>query len=503
VEGIRQVTAKEALLVALGAVILLVVEVLVSAPRILFTRYLSLDELWTKFVDSGPGIWGSIVQLEHSGDPTPPLYHILARASWAIVGGTGEAAFRGLSFVATMIALVMTYAVLRRSFAILPTLIAVLALWSCPLVIRLAFCARPYGLLLAATAAFSLLFATEDLGLGALFLVAISSVAVCTVHYFGVFGLAAIVLGDTLTCRAPRRSRLRRLLAASAGPLTLIACAPFLYGQTEGFSHLSYLGPLSADTAFNTLVEMLGIPMLIAAGLIVAWWITELDRSGRVSSKDLPDWNRSRPPLHRVAGFSALLLVPVMVIVLSILYKNATLDRYMITALLGFTVLLAMLASQLPSPLLTVTAVVVLLVGGWNVRMTGKEMADSQIGEEAMVNRCVALANDGLPIVTLSPREAYILFEYAPRIRPLVFVADLRTDYNAQLSLLALNGYELTAKWDTVQPDLPRLANLDELRQMGQFHLVEHTEGDILTAGLLPFQIVSGSGWDAVYRLNI
>jgi len=163
VESIPQITGREALLVAVGTIVLLAFETLLTAPRTLVFRYLQLDELSTKFIASAPNLRSSMVKLEHSGDATPPLYHLLARAFWGALGGTGEGAFRGLSMVATVIALLMTYAVLRRSFATLPTLVAVLALWSCPLVIHSAFYARPYALLLSATAGFSFVYGIEEL----------------------------------------------------------------------------------------------------------------------------------------------------------------------------------------------------------------------------------------------------------------------------------------------------------------------------------------------------
>jgi uncharacterized membrane protein len=72
-------------------------------------------------------VWQSLRALEHSGDFTPPTYHILARASWRLLGGSAETAFRTLSFVSMWIALVLLYIFLRRIFAVLPSLVAVLA----------------------------------------------------------------------------------------------------------------------------------------------------------------------------------------------------------------------------------------------------------------------------------------------------------------------------------------------------------------------------------------
>jgi len=325
---------------------------------------------------------------------------------------------------------------------------------------------------------------------------------VCTLHYFGILGLIAIVLAEILTSHATLRSRIWRLLTVSAGPIALGACLPFVRGQMEGFSHLSYLGALTIDYAAGTVVELLGVPMLIGGGLIIAWWISELERSRHGDSERLREQDRI-VRLQPTAGLSALLLVPIMVILVSLVYQNLMLDRDMIAALLGSTALIAMLGCHLSSRVLAVAVIALVLISGLNLRVIATDLSALQTGEEFMLKQCVAMANDGLPIVTLSPQEAYLLYEYAPKIRPQLYVADLRPAYDQHLSSVALSLYELSAKAQTVQPDLPELANLDQLQLMGHFHLVHTAEGNPLASGSLPFQVVSGFGWDGIYRVNL
>jgi hypothetical protein len=81
-------------LMAFGSLALLVEEVFSNNPRILFGRFLWVDELWTKFIESKPSVWQSLIALKHAGDPAPPRYHLLARASWGLLGGSAETAFR-------------------------------------------------------------------------------------------------------------------------------------------------------------------------------------------------------------------------------------------------------------------------------------------------------------------------------------------------------------------------------------------------------------------------
>jgi hypothetical protein len=424
VDSLPQITGREALLVAIGTIVVLGFQTLLAGPQILFFRYLQLDEQSTKLIASAPDLRSSIVTLENSGDPTPPLYHILARASWGIARGSGEGAFRGLSLVATVIALLATYAVLRRSFATLPTIVAILALWSCPLVIHSAFYARPYALLLAATAGFSFVYGIEDLRPAGLVLLATLSVMVCTVHYFGCLGLTAIVLGELLTSRTKLRSQHRRLLAVLAGPVALVACLPLMGAQIEGFSHLGYSGPLTTDYGVSTVVELLGVPMLIASGLVVAWWISELGLS-RGSVQKIVGAHDQVVRLQPVAGLSALLLVPLMVIALSPLARNLVVASEMIAGLLGSTALIAMLGCRLSTRMLTVAAVALVLMSGWNARVVSTDLSALQAGEEIMLKQRAALTDKGLPIVTFNHPAAFATSEHAPRSDSLPFSVSL------------------------------------------------------------------------------
>ncbi len=158
-------TRAEFAAIAIGVLLLMGAEAAVNNPAILFGRYLWFDELQSKLVLSQPGIWHSMAVLAHSGDITPPTYDLAAAALWwlaRIFGGSAETTWRFLSFSAIWLALVLTYAVLRRSSARLPALIAILTLWACPLTLWCAFFARPYALLMAASAAFCFAYCGEE-----------------------------------------------------------------------------------------------------------------------------------------------------------------------------------------------------------------------------------------------------------------------------------------------------------------------------------------------------
>ena len=198
-----------------------------------------------KLITAQSGVWHSITMIAHSGDETPPIYYLVARASWwmaALMGGNAESGFRSLAFLAVWVALLLTYAVLRRSFAELPALIAILTLWSCQLIVMCAFFARPYAILLASTAAFCLAYGIEEeIRAWSSLAIALCAMLVCGVHYFGIIALAAIVLGDATIRRESWRTWSTRLIPAAAGPILWILFLPIFRAQIAGYDVRTFL----------------------------------------------------------------------------------------------------------------------------------------------------------------------------------------------------------------------------------------------------------------------
>ena len=343
--AVQRASRGEILTVAIAGLLLMGVEVLGSKPRILFERYFFVDEMWALFLESDPSIWHSLVTLKHSADQTPPLYHVLVRAFWHLWGGSPEEAFRVLSFLTIWLVLVLTYTILRRSFAILPSLVAVLALWSYRPIVMYAFFARPYALLLASTAGFCLIYGEERTdGLWAA-LTAVAAALVCSSHYLGIVGLASIVFVDNHhSSRRHQAECSGGCYRSLRGPISLLLLVPFIRGTTSGYHVTSYLPPSSFSFAFQEIVGgpfggFFGSAITLALVLVLAWGISEIIR--RCSSEKNPPGRRIRLAQPTIL-LSALLLVPLILAVFSFWAAawDCLLDRYMITGLLGTTPLL-------------------------------------------------------------------------------------------------------------------------------------------------------------------
>lgn len=510
----------ELLTVAIAGLLLMVVEVLGSKPRILFERYLFVDEMWAKFLESDPSIWHSLVTLEHSADQTPPLYHLLARAFWRLWGGSPETAFRVLSFLTMWLALLLTYMVLRRSFAILPALVAVLALWSYPTIVMYAFFARPYALLVASTAGFCLIYGEGRTdGLWAALTAGVAAL-VCSSHYFGIVGLTSIVFVDIITRPATPGRMLQRLLPAAAGPMALLFLVPFIRGTTSGYHVSSFLPPPSYSFAFQEIiggpfVGFFGSAITLALVLMYAWGVSELTQ--RCSSERNPSGSRVRLAQPTIL-LSALLLVPLIFAVFSFwaVTWNCLIDRYMITGLLGTTPVLAMIASRSSKRILVYIGVLFALVGALHMHGFSLQQENWQADEERIIRQVDAL-NDRLPIVTYSTHEAYLIYSYAPLTRPRLFIADFRSGHVRDLSRGMLVDVDIASRWSAADPALPKVVTLNDLRRMGDFHLVGAADTSVLadpvgssadgrdayTVKVLSLRKVTGTGGiDSLYKVE-
>ena len=373
------------------------------------------------------------------------------------------------------LALVLTYAVLRRSFAILPALVAVLALWSYRPIVMYAFFARPYALLLASTAGFCLIYGEErNDGLWAA-LTAVAAALVCSSHYFGIFGLASIVFVDIITRPATPSRIFRRLLPVGAGPIALLLLVPFIRGTTSEYYSPSYLPRPTFAFAFQQIiggpfVGFFGSAITLALVLMLAWGISEIIR--RCSSEKNSPGSRVRLAQPTIL-LLALLLVPLILAVFSFFAVtwDCLLDRYMITGLLGTTPVLAMIASRSSKRVLVYVGILFALVGALRVHGFRLQQENWQAGEERIIRQVDAL-NDRLPIVTYSTHEAYLIYSYAPLIRPRLFIADFRSGHVRDLSRGMLVDVDIASRWSAADPGLPKVVSLNDLQRMGDFHLV-------------------------------
>jgi hypothetical protein len=241
-ESHKQCGALEFVLFAIGFLAFFSLLVTCANAQILFTRRFWLDEYLTCLIVTDPSITHALAAVKDGVDTNPPVYHMLLRAFWKIIGGHPERTFRLFSGLCVCGALITTYALLRRSFRALPAIVAILAMTCSPLLVKQACEARFYGALLFAAVGFAFFYCADPnvrrprLRLA---MIAITAILTCTIHYFGVFALAGVMLGDWLVRPLDRR----RLLAAGAGVVALVALLPMAASQKRGLLVPTWIEP--------------------------------------------------------------------------------------------------------------------------------------------------------------------------------------------------------------------------------------------------------------------
>jgi hypothetical protein len=189
----RRALAGELLLVALGLVLGGVGLSLLAGGGVVFSKPLWLDEYHSLLVATSSTVGDAWRSLSRGADFNPPLLHLLLRPL-ALDGIISPVELRAFSFLSVNLALLVLYRLLRHDFAPLPSLAGVLVVWGHPEVVIQTFEGRFYGpmLLFSALLALSLQNRGEH-SAWAKSLLAVSSVALCTIHYFGIFPWTLLV----------------------------------------------------------------------------------------------------------------------------------------------------------------------------------------------------------------------------------------------------------------------------------------------------------------------
>jgi uncharacterized membrane protein len=451
----------EVAVVALALAALFAITIYAAAADNLFTRHFWLDEYLTSLIVRDPSVTHSISAVRGGVDTNPPVYHLLLRGFYAIVGGRAEVTFRASALLCTCIALVVTYAVLRRSFAVAPAALATLSLVAHPLVLTEAFEARFYAPLLAATACFAFCLCRGGTrgpnGLWCDVSIALAAALTCTLHYFGVFALAAVVVGECFV-RDSNRSFLRRLIPVAAGPAALLAMIPFFLGQRAGLSVATWMPPVSLNQ-IGALFTSVFYAMPLAV-VLVAWCVTRII-------------TRQRQPLMAarvapVAGLTALAAVPFIVLAFSLVVQPSLAPKYAIVAALALTPIVAALAAPLRPVVTCVAAVLIVVLAFFNIRKLSEIAYQRSEVARARAER-VSHFPDMRPIVTTSRDGAYMLQYVAPSLAGRVALVDVRPLANPQQDRLYCYEMDMANKVRRFYPT-PRVIDVPALRALGPFH---------------------------------
>lgn len=302
---------------------------------VLWTRPLWLDELCcVSFVVADASSPAQIISTiaRARGDYAPPLLHLMVWPIARLAGGPTPVLLHTISLVCVSFALLLVYAAMRRRFDRTPSAAATIAVASHSLVLYHAFEGRFYGpwLLFAAGHAWSL-------GISAprrrAFAQALFSIFLATIHWFGILSLGLLCLGAVAAHGRRWRDGLRLIAPSAAGIVALLAFIPMLLAQRAHSAPYLWVLNLSLDQVR----EMVAL-FWISTATIVAVAVLLIGALGAPGQR-LSSIEFFRTP--GLAALSALVLMPVALMVVSLLVQPSMVPRYAIVAALAWAPLVA------------------------------------------------------------------------------------------------------------------------------------------------------------------
>ena len=308
---------------------------------VLWTRPLWVDELCcVSYVVGGADSPAEVVRrVARSWDYAPPLLHLIVWPVVRVAGGeVTPVLLRSISLAAVSVALLFTYATLRRRFAPFPSAAGVLAVAGHSLVITHAFDGRFYGpwLLLAAGYAWSLGLETQrrsDVAQG------VFSILLVAIHWFGIISLTLMSAAAIAVTPGPWRVRLRSVASSVAGFATVAALAPLAIAQRSGATGHFWIAELNGGQIV-ALAKLFWIAAVPVAALVVL-----LGRAARNAPTVPPMRAAFRDP--SLAALLSLAAMPVGLVLVSVVLHPSMLDRYAIVAVLAWAPLVALALTSL------------------------------------------------------------------------------------------------------------------------------------------------------------
>jgi hypothetical protein len=262
-----------------------------------------------------------------------------------------------------LLALVTLYATLRHDFAPLPSLAGTLAVCGHPVVVAQSFFGRFYGPLLLFSAC--LVFLLRDGQFESWrrrSLLAAASVALCTIHYFGIIVWLLAVTARLAFSRMQGIAD-RGLAYVLAGPVALALCIPLYLGQKSALSASTWIPDPGLNEIWRLLEAYWAWLPVSALLLLGAFRLLFDSEAHRISE---PEKRREAwPPLVALAVF------PVVLIAISIFLQPVTTQRYAIPAVLALAPAVALVVSREPRWMRVVVLILLALVGSREVKKEG------------------------------------------------------------------------------------------------------------------------------------
>jgi hypothetical protein len=384
------------------------------------------DELFTFYISRLPSvsdIWSALLT---GGEQIPPFFHLITRISFSLFG-VNELAIRLPQVLGFWVMSLCLFRFVSQRSSALYGFAAMLF----PLVTKAydyAYEARPYGMVLGFAGLMLLCWQSAAEGNYrklSLIGIAVSVAGAVSSHYYAVLLLFPLAVGE-----AARSISLRRLdppiwVAFGCGLIPLFLFLPLIQGAMKQVG-IFWARPHSRsalDFYYSLLTPAL-LPLVVMLVLLGLY-----STAHPISSSNRRKQARSTPPFHEVAAAIGFIAIPVVAFVLAIFFTGAMTSRYVLSSVIGFSVLFAFAAYALSDGRAIVgAALVIFLCGGFvmvEVR-SFQRSAEASLGQAKTYKLLQSDSEKNLPIVASDLHTFTTLAHYGPRefASRLVYLAD-------------------------------------------------------------------------------
>ena len=404
----------ELLAIALLIVFAMTIEIIACKPRVLLDGPFWLDECITDQIVEDPSLAHAMGAVRHGVDTNPPVFHVIDRVLWRIERAIGihspRVGLRLISIASVMTALLLLYALLRRTFPIWPALAGIAAVWAHPDVVEQATDARFYTPLLLATVAVIFLGTDFRRGWFKQLLLALSAALLCTLHYFGIIALGCVGAAIVFVDDRPLKARLLSIAPMLTGPIALLPFLPWIHDQSAGLTIKTWLDPFSFYTAKAFLGQVL-CPLALAI-VVGAWVISRFMRQGKP---------RNGFDRKTMLPLFSLVVVPLVIVLFSATVQSALRSRYAIPSTLIFAPLAAMVANSIDRKL--VVAMIVLFIGLSVLELHGNSSRRGALMEKLMREQAL-IKEAPFKLAFAARSDAVELQQYAPELASKLFIVN-------------------------------------------------------------------------------
>lgn len=382
------------------------------------------DELYTYYIAQLRTMNDVLGALMSGGEQLPPFFYLLTRASITLFG-TNNFALRLPEIIGFWIMCICLFAFVARRTSNLYGLLAALF----PLVTSAfyyAYEARPYGLVLGFSSLALLSWQSITMNrLRALSIIclSISLAAALSSHYYGIFAILPLALGEIV------RTLVRRRFDVLVWTAFCLAFVPLAWHIPLIQQARTYSGSFWAKTAwinipdfYSNLFYPATIPLILLlffSGIYQTNWRNNVPEE----SRKVPN---SNAPVFEVMAALGFIIVPVICVVLGKFVTGAFTDRYAIIAIIGFSILFSFIAAKLNNNNSLVSIVLIVCFVGWFGLLALKDRwGINGFSPKLKIQLLQRKGVDNLPVVAADPHTFIELNYYSPEIRSrVVYLAD-------------------------------------------------------------------------------